>query len=226
MSRIMVLVAALAVCAAPASAATLTITASRDATLVEQPDGNLANGAGQAFFAGRTNQADNGVRRALLAFDLPAPLGAPGPIRLEKVALVVTVLPSNTPSMEVRLHRVLAPWGEGTSSTSGGGGAPASPGDATWIHAFYPDAFWSHNGAQFSGEPSATTVISEPGVYRFESPRLTRDVLSWVAHPETNLGWILIGDETGRQTVRAFASREFPDTAYRPVLEITYSTNP
>lgn len=223
MSRIMALVAAVGVWAAPASAATLTVAASHDATLIEQPDGNLGNGAGPTFFAGRTNQADNGVRRALISFDVPPRPSAGGPVRVEKVALVVTVLPSNTPPMELRLHRVLAPWGEGSSSASGGGGVPARDGDVTWVHSSYPSAFWSHNGAQFDGEPSAAIVISEPGVYRFESPRLTRDVASWAAHPETNFGWILIGDETGRQTVRAFASREFPDAAYRPVLEITYS---
>lgn len=224
MTRSFAFVLAAALGGAPASGATLTVPASKDATLVEQPDGTLGNGAGPAFFAGRTSQGDNAVRRALISFDVPPRPLAGRFVRIEKVALVVTVLPSNVPIREFRLHRVLAPWGEGTSSASGGGGAPAAPGDATWIHAFYPSTFWSHNGAQFDGEPSAAAVISEPGVYRFESPRLARDVASWVAHPETNFGWILIGDETGRQTVRAFASREFPDAAARPVLEITYST--
>jgi len=107
MARILVLVLAAALGGASAAAATLTIAASRDATLVEQPDGNLGNGAGPAFFAGRTNQADNGVRRALISFDVPPRPLAGKFVRIEKVALAVTVLPSNVPIREFRLHRVL-----------------------------------------------------------------------------------------------------------------------
>jgi len=124
------------------------------------------------------------------------------------------------------LHRVLADWGEGTSASSGGGGAAATPGDATWIHAYYPDAFWMHNGAQFEGTPDASLTLTGPGVYRIESDALLRAVRLWALHPERNFGWILIGDETGRQTVRAFASRENPDPALRPRLEITYHGRP
>ena len=85
---------------------------------------------------------------------------------------------------EFRLHRLLADWGEGASSSPGGTGAPAMPGDATWIHSFYPDAYWMHNGAQFVGEPSARLVVAGPGVYRFEGDGLLRDVTLWVREPE------------------------------------------
>lgn len=205
-----------------AAADTLSVVASRDATLIEHPDGALASGAGPTVFAGRNNLADNGVRRALLRFDLSEVPPSGGPVVVEKVALVVTNLTeSNTAPREYRLHRVLADWGEGASSSAGGGGAPAEPGDATWIHSFYPQSFWSHNGAQFAGEPSAVLVVVGPGTYRFDSPQLTRDVALWAASPELNFGWILIGDETTRQTVRAFGSRENPDPAVRPILEIT-----
>jgi hypothetical protein len=83
-----------------------------------------------------------------------------------------------------------------------------------------------HNGAQFVGNPSARLVLSGPGVYRFESDALLEDVRLWALHPEQNFGWILIGDESQRQTARAFASRENPDPVLRPVLEITYRGRP
>ena len=100
------------------------------------------------------------------------------------------------------------------------------PGDATWIHAFHDAVFWMHNGGQFAGEPTSRLVVSGPGVYRFESEELARDVESWANELRENFGWILIGDETRRQTVRAFGSREDPNPAVRPVLEITYRGQP
>jgi hypothetical protein len=210
---------------APVQAATVAIPAARDTTLLEHPDGAAANGAGPAVFAGRTNAPDNGVRRGLFVFDLAGEL--PGhrdlAMDIEKVSLVLTNLTeSNVAPAEYRLHRVLADWGEGTSASSGGGGAGATPGDATWIHTFYPEAFWLHNGAQFVGHPSARLSLAGPGVYRFEGEALLRDVRLWLRHPERNFGWILIGDETHPQTVRALASREAADPALRPALEITY----
>jgi hypothetical protein len=206
-----------------AAAGTVAVVADRDATLIEDPDGALASGAGPSVFAGRNNSADNGVRRALLRFDVSGALAGGGPIVVERVALVLTNLTeSNTTPREYRLHRLLADWGEGVSSSTGGGGAPSEAGDATWLHVFHGQSYWMHNGGQFAGEPSARLVVAGPGTYRFESAQLTRDVARWSRKPERNFGWILIGDETGRQNVRAFGSRENPDPAVRPVLEITF----
>jgi hypothetical protein len=210
-------------------AATVAIQATRDTTLVEDSNGALANGAGPSVFAGRTNSSENSVRRGLFTFDLAQELPAipPTPMSIETVAVILTNLTeSNVAPAEYRLHRVLADWGEGTSASSGGGGAAATPGDATWIHTFYPETFWMHNGAQFVGTPSARLMVTGPGVYRFESDALLRDVRLWALHPDRDFGWILIGDETRGQTARAFASRENPDPAVRPVLEITYRGRP
>jgi hypothetical protein len=212
-----------------ARAATVAIPAARDTTLVEDPDGALANGAGPAIFAGRTAATDNGVRRGLVVFDLLQGLPAipPSAMNIEEAALVLTNLTeSNVAPAEYRLHRVLADWGEGTSASSGGLGAAATPGDATWIHTFHAGSFWMHNGAQFAGQPSARLIVTGPGVYRFEGDALLRDVRFWARHPERNFGWILIGDETHGQTARAFASRENPAPALQPVLEITLRGRP
>ena len=210
-------------------AALLAVSAQRDATLIEHPSGAFANGAGSAIFAGRTNAADNGVRRGLLRFDLAAEAarGRLAPAGVERVAVVLTnVTGSNVAPREYRLHRLLADWSEGTSATSGGGGVPSVPGDATWLHTSYPDASWMHNGAQFDGEPSARLVVGGPGVYRFEGDGLLRDVALWIREPGRNFGWILIGEESEPQTARAFASRESSDPSLRPVLEIRYQPGP
>lgn len=222
-------VLALASLIAPAQAATVAIPAARDTTLVEDPNGALANGAGPAIFAGRTNATNNGVRRGLVVFDLvkALPANPPTAMNIEEVAVaLMNLTESNVAPAEYRLHRVLADWGEGTSSSSGGAGAAATPGDATWIHTFHSNRFWMHNGAQFVGVPSARLTIAGPGVYRFEDEALLSDVRFWVSHPEENFGWILIGDETHPQTVRAFASRENPVSALQPVLEITLHGRP
>ena len=145
----------------------------------------------------------------------------------EKVTVVLaSVTESNTSPREYRLHRVLADWGEGASASGGGAGAPATPKDATWLHTFHGDAFWLHSGAQFEGEPSARLVVGGAGIYRFEGEGLLRDVKLWMEDPSRNFGWILIGDETGRQTSRAFAAREYPDTRLRLILEISHSSRP
>ena len=207
-----------------ARAETIVVEADRDATLIEDPDGALASGSGAFLYAGRTNQGTGGVRRAVVRFDLDAVVPKGAVVR--RAVLVLAVTPGNPGPRLYRLHPVLDEWGEGASSSGGGGGAPAEPGDATWIHTFADQEFWSHNGGQFLGVASAEAVVDEPGVYRFESDGLLRDVRVWSRRPGTNHGWILIGDETTRQTVKSFASRENPDPSLRPVLEITYRAKP
>jgi hypothetical protein len=208
----------------PATAAeTIIIEADRDATLVEHPDGALANGSGAFFFAGRTSQGQGSTRRALLRFDVAAAL--PERAIVESVSLTLFLSPSNPEIRELRLHRVLADWGEGASSSSGGGGAPAEPGDATWIHTFYDFEFWAHGGGQFLGRDSAQLAVAGSAFYTWESTNhLVQDVRRWKSAPQRNFGWILIGDETTPQTAKSFASREHPDPVLRPVLEVTYRT--
>ncbi|MDX1388093.1 MAG: DNRLRE domain-containing protein [Acidobacteriota bacterium] len=215
-------IAVLALClCSPIWAETVTIEASRDTTLIEEPDGALADGSGPALRVGKTGEGS--VRRALLYFDVASAL--PPKAIVESVELTIHMEPSHAELREYRLHRVLADWGEGASATGGGQGAPAAPGDATWIHTFYDNEFWTHSGGQFAGQPSATNEIAGPAAYTWESTRrLVRDVRRWKSSPRTNHGWILIGGETARNTAKRFASRENADPALRPVLEITYRT--
>ena len=208
--------------ALPAAVAeTVTIEASRDVTLIEHPDGALANGAGPVWFVGRTAQPVNGVRRALVTFDVAGTL--PDRAIIESVSLTLFMTPSNSDPRVIRLYRALADWGEGPSSSSGGGGAPSRPGDATWIHTFWQTDFWVHSGGQFLGRASAELEVGSSGLYTWQSTvHLVQDVRLWSVSRERNFGWILIGDETAPQTAKSFASRENPNPMLRPVLEITY----
>ena len=48
------------------------------------------------------------------------------------------------------------------------------------------------------------------------------DVQGWLDNPNSNFGWILIGDETV-ESERQFYSHNFSDPDFRPVLEVQYS---
>ena len=63
-----------------------------------------------------------------------------------------------------------------------------------------------------------------PGPYTWQSTdRLVDDVRRWVKKPSRNYGWILVGDESVKQTAKQFASRESVSPELRPMLEVTYS---
>jgi len=175
-------------------AETVELQAARDATLIENPEGALANGKGPFFFVGRTAQEQHGIRRAVLFFDLSE---IPERAIVESVSLRLSLAPSNPGPVEIEVHRLLSDWGEGISSSMGGGGVPAQPGDVTWIHRFFDDVFWTLPGALFVQRASASQVVDGPGVYTWNGPaHLVQDVQAWLAGPRVNNGWILIGDET------------------------------
>jgi hypothetical protein len=207
--------------AAPATAESVLIEAARDTTLIQDPDGALANGSGPVFFVGRTSQAQNSVRRGLVYFDVAAEL--PRDAWVESVRLTLYMSPSNSASRRIDLHRALVDWGEGASFTSGGGGDFSAPGDATWIHTFYDDEFWGKPGGHFVARASASRDVAASGFYSWEgSLKMLADVRLWLAAPHRNFGWILLGDEMTRQNVKSFASRGEPDPSLRPVLEVIY----
>jgi hypothetical protein len=210
--------------ALPAVAGTETaiLPPTRDTTLIESAAGGLGNGAGPALFVGRTSQQVGGRRRALLHFDVAGAIPAGMLVTWAELSLVLT--PSNPGPALLRLRRVLADWGEGASATGGGGGAPAAPGDATWIHTFWPDAFWSLPGGDFAASSSAEAVVTGPGPYLWgPTPALVADVQAWLDDPDGNFGWILIGDEESPSTAKRFHSREAGDPAVHPVLVVEYA---
>lgn len=204
----------------PAAAETAAIPPVKDNTLFSDPDGALSSGSGPHLFAG--NNSVSNTRRAVVAFDVVAyvPEGA----SIDSVALVLNVssAPNDTPQW-VALHRVLAGWGEGASVSSGGGGAPSEPGDATWLHTFYPNEFWSTSGGDFDSTPSATLTAGTSGPHVWTSESMRADVQQWLDDPATAFGWLLMGDEAAASTVRRFDSHEHSTPGNRPYLFVSYT---
>jgi hypothetical protein len=215
-------VSAVMLAAAPALAAEIAhIVAARDATLIEDPIGARANGAGPALFTGRTAQGEAGRRRALLFFDVAA--GIPREAVITSALLTLRLTPSNAVPAEVAVHRVLASWSEGPGLSTGGSGVPALPGDSTWLHRRYDDQLWIFPGGQFIPESSASLTVADEGFYSWQgSLQLLADVRVWHKAPQRNFGWILLGDEETPQSVKRFDSRESPTDEYRPVLTLEY----
>ena len=213
------LAAASALFGAAATADVLTLEATRDNTLFEDAQGDTSSGSGPTLFAGRNSQGL--VRRALVSFDVRSAL--PHGTVVDSVTLHLHLSSSSDPSPRaIRVHRVLADWGEGASSSAGGSGAPAQDGDATWLHTFYPGTFWASRGGDFTSTPSASMTVVGEGDYAWRSPELTADVQAWLAAGAEH-GWIMIGEETVPGTARRFDSREHPTPEQRPWLALHYS---
>ena len=215
------LVLALALISVPPARADVAILSPvRDNTLFEDSNGDTSNGSGPGLFCGRISQGR--ARRALLAFDIDAALPPGAAIEGARLELHVSSSSDLTPRV-LTLHRVLADWGEGTSSSSGGGGAPAQPGDATWLHTSYPLSLWSVAGGDFVARASASTTVSgDGGDFVWSSDQLTRDVIGWLNGGSGNFGWLLMGDESQSSTARRCDSRESATASYRPRLVISY----
>ena len=197
------------------------IPADRDTTLIEDPDGERANGSGPTFFAGRTNQAALGIRRGLVRFDVAAVL--PEKALIDSVTLSLYQNSNNVEQNPVSLHRVLDDWGEGGSSGGGGSGAPAEPGDATWLHTFWNDQFWVREGGHFIQHASATRMVGGTATYVWPSTvNLVNDVRLWLHAPQQNFGWLVMGDESTGGTAKRYNTREGSDSSRHPMLTVEY----
>jgi len=215
--------AAMIITAAPARADVITLSSVRDNTLYQDAAGSLSNGAGEGFFAGNTTAGL--TRRGLVRFDLSSlPAGA----TITNVTLTLHMSMTSTGATNVSLHRVLADWGEGTSDAAGGegAGAPATTGDATWLHTFYNTSFWASAGGDFNAASSALTSVNAVGFYSWSSAQMIADAQQWVATPASNFGWLLRGDESAPNTSKRFDTRESLTASFRPALIIEYTPVP
>jgi hypothetical protein len=213
------LLAGLSLTAAVARAQVVDCVSVRDNTLFQTSDGSLSDGSGPVFFAG-----DAGLvpRRGLIRFDVAGAIPPGSLITGATLTLNLSQAP-NANAVPMELHRVTADWGEGTSSTSAGGGAPSAAGDATWIHAFFPGTPWASAGGDFAAAASASRTVTGVGSYAWTSAGMVADVQSWLDAPANDYGWLVLGDEVGNNTARRFDSRENATPANRPRLTITYT---
>ena len=228
---------------------TVLLQPSQDNTLYETEADTSAevfersNGKGLYLFTGRVDVDGNRKqRRALLKFDLIAHIPPDAQISYAALTLHLSKVPLTAQfPLSVKLHRMLAPWGEGSSNAPDnleGQGAAAEQNDATWHHSFYgPDnpALWQDNasmlqpGGYFDAIAVASTVIGfDFGPYTWEcTPELISKVQDWLDNPTANHGWMLLVSENPPSNggpARRFNSREFTDEKQRPVLEIHYSS--
>jgi len=196
------------------------IVASKDNVLYETVDGSVSNALGTRLFAG--NQNSGAKRRSVVAFDLgEIPVGA----HVLHAELTLFCNQSSGAAFPITVHRLTASWGEGKSVAGGnqGSGGPATPGDATWLHRFFPDTFWSTPGGTFVASPSASASVAAQNVFvTWSGAGLLDDVHHWVDMPGMNHGWILRGDEVTANNTKRFDSREVATVANRPRLTVVY----
>lgn len=203
---------------ASAQVTTITINASKDTTIYSE-NGNLSNGRGDFLFAGRTAQL--ATRRALVSFDVASAIPAGATIASAKLVLEMNMTVAGP--TDVELHRVTADWGEGASNAAGqeGAGTQAQTNDATWTHRLYPATTWTTNGGDFDAAASAVTSVDQAGPYSWTSFAMANEVQSWLNAPATNLGWIVVGTESGPATAKRFLSRNSPTLGPRLVIDYT-----
>jgi hypothetical protein len=198
--------------------------ASKDNTLVESATGNLSNGAGEFFFAGRTNQSTGSIRRGVIAFNIAGSI--PGNATITGVTLTLSMSKTVSGNNTVSLHRATADWGQGTSNAGGneGGGAPATTNDATWLHRFFNTQFWTTPGGTYASTPSASQTVGAIGFYTWGSTAaMVSDVQQWLTSPSSNFGWVIIGNESAPGTSKRFDTRENKIGANQPKLTVTYT---
>lgn len=204
------------------------IGASKDNTLYEDETGSVSNGNGVHCFAGRVAPSGGGtMRRAVFAFDVQSaiPVGS----TINAVTLRLNMSRTISGEESATLYRLLADWGEGTSDANAneGIGATSTPGDATWLHTFYPSTLWGSAGGDFAAGPSASITVGDVGPYTWGSTaEMVADVQEWQDHPENNFGWILIGNEATITTAKRFDTREMTVAANRPQLVVDFTPPP
>jgi hypothetical protein len=218
--RALTLLLALFLLPTPASAETIALQPLRDNTLFSDPAGALSSGAGHHLFVG--NNSVSNTRRGVLAFDIASGVPAGATIDSVTLRLFASSAPNDTPQ-RITLHRLLNEWGEGTSVSSGGAGAPSANDDATWLHTFYPNRFWSTAGGDFTAPESAESYVGSSGHHAWSSAAMVEDVQHWLDAPEEDFGWLIKGNESAPATVRRFDSRESDTVESRPTLSVHYT---
>jgi hypothetical protein len=225
-----------------AFAASISLMPAKDNTLIQwspsAPGANphLSNGAGD-IFVGRTGQDGNdlptvSIRRGLVQFDI-ASAAIPTNATITNVTLTMRDVMGLNGDPAVSLHRLSQDWGEGTSFFSGGQGAPATDGDATWLYRFFVAALpessltWGTPGGDFATANSASATITDDAgggqLFSWTSPTMVADVQAWLANPGANFGWLLKGDEEQNQTAKRFNSGDsLVPPNLPPLLAIEY----
>lgn len=216
-------VVAASLCAVPLlHAASVTLYAVKDNTLIESDIGELSNGAGEGIFCGRLGSSGSGRKlRLVVEFNLSS---IPQSATIHSASLRLFLEQGHGGTFTHNVHRLLNSWGEGTSSGFGGQGNYSTPNDATWIHRFFPTTFWANPGGDFSPTVSASGTVSNTSTaYVWTSQGLANDVQAWVNNPSSNFGWMMRGNENSLGTAKKFISSNWATNPNRPRLTVSYT---
>jgi hypothetical protein len=202
-------------CGRPLCGETITLVAVADTTLNQ--DFSTFNMGGHTHVAAGVT-GTGGLRRGLFRFDLSqVPAGA----KIESAELRLRVPDGNVMNPSpFALHRVLVDWTEGNKV--GNNGQAAAVGQATWAWRHFQQQTWSSPGAAAGADyvAAASAVQQVAGVGNYTWTGLAADVAAWLAAPESNFGWLLMGTAGTSGTARRFASREA--SANQPSLTIQF----
>ncbi len=208
--------------AAGAHADTIELPPSKDNTLYEDPAGALSNGSGEHFFVGESSAGRR--RRGLIAFDVAGSI--PAGSTIESVTLTLFMSHTISGGQVIEIFPMLADWGEGASDAADaeGDGAPAADNDATWLHNFFDDSLWTEPGGDFRIIASQTLQVNAVGPHTWgSSPAMVDDVQRWLDDPQSNFGWMILGNEGAPGTAKRFDTRENTIAGQRPVLRIEFT---
>jgi len=197
------------------------LSAAKDNTLYEDVAGSTSNGAGSHFFVGRTNTG--AIRRGLISFDVAGSL--PSNTMITSATLELHMSRTTAISQTISLHRLTNNWGEGISNANAneGGGVPAMPDDATWLHTFFNSQLWVSPGGDYLPSSSASLLVGGVDTYTWgNSPTIVADIQLWLEDPQSNNGWILIGNENQTRTTKRFDTKENLLEETHPNLIVEY----
>ncbi|MBL8729567.1 MAG: PKD domain-containing protein [Planctomycetes bacterium] len=205
-------------------ATSVTIAASKDGSIYSDSTGN-GNGANERIVCGNAAFLDTtppfdpnvqqGIRRALIQFDVAAAVPAGSVISSVQLALTSSLTFTNpTGAQTISLRRVQQAWGEGATNGGIGGGSPAAAGDVTWASRVQGSLAWSTPGGGVQVGVSGSRSVNGTGTYVWDSASggnagMVADAQSWLDTPANNFGWILrSGEVNATRTTKVFDSRE------------------
>jgi hypothetical protein len=220
---------------------TATFYSVKDATIFNNQAGNDVRGnygAGgseliQVGYAGGSTI----YSRALVQFDLST---LPANAVIESVRLELTVGgTSGAATPVIRVHKLSQGWTEGITTETNNckynttcnvqGTAITTSNDVTWNEVSYSGTSanpWTTLGGHFAATVSAASNDANASSLSYISSGLKTDVLSWIATPSSNYGWLLKTDLITSTAMGRFLSREGAaasgNTASAPRLVITY----
>ncbi len=187
-------------------------------------ESNNSGGGDDNLFVGVTGaQAQNGQRRALIAFQDLAEI--PAGATITSVELNMAVTRGVGPPIPVAVFETTSAWTEGSSTptNAGGAGAAAADGGATWRLATSPNDEWTTQGGDFDPAELTQADVNTSGTVTFPSTdAFVSRVQGWV-DGATNDGLILISQSSNTRSAKRLGSRENASAANRPTLSVTFT---